>query len=158
MKKLIASLFAVVLFSVSCATLPTDENYNCDLYEKFGATEWNSLIAEKIKDPCLALRIVMTAAKMPAIKWKKDYTQAFEAWAATMQEILADNITYSDLQKIIIDTVAELNKDVGLTILVITDGIFIFNETALLLPKDAELLNALIDHLRNEVKRMEVVI
>lgn len=157
MRKLF-NIFFAAFFLFSCATIPVKKTYECDIYLQYGATEWNSLIANKIKDPCKALKIIVTATKLPAVKWKKDYIQRFEAWAATMAEILADNISYFDLQLVIVDAVATLNRDVGLTMLIVTDGILIFNERALLMPKDAELLTALVDHLRDEIKKMEVAI
>jgi hypothetical protein len=116
------------------------------------------LIAAKIPDPCTAKRLITTAAKLPAIEWEEKYTQEFEKWATEMQRLVTDNITYYELQDMVLMEVSKLNAKAGMALLIVSDGIFVFNERGLLKDKDVEIVLGLIEHLRAEVKRMEMML
>ena len=153
MKKL---LLLSILLIVSCAGILSDPQ-NCTIYQEYEATPMNSLIAEKIKDPCLARRLITTSAKLPAIQWEKKYTDEFEIWAAKVEAMIQDNISYADLQDIVLLEVSKLNAKAGLVFLIVSDEILVFNERDLLRDKDVELLLGLIKHLRTEVAKMAVL-
>ncbi len=153
MKKL---LLLSILLTVSCAGILSDPQ-NCTIYQEYGATPMNSLIADKIKDPCLARRLITTSAKLPAIQWEKKYTDEFEIWAAKVEAMIQDNISYADLQDIVLLEVSKLNAKAGLVFLIVSDEILVFNEQDLLRDKDVELLLGLIKHLRTEVAKMAVL-
>jgi len=152
MKKL---LFIGIILFFGCSSIQISDPENCTVYEEYGATWENSLIASKIPDPCLATRLITTAAKLPAVKWKRKYTLLFDEWASKIEAIIQGNVTYADLQNIILLEVSKLNTQAGLTMLVISEGIFVFDDQGILKEKDVELLLALISHLRAEVKSME---
>ena len=153
MKKL---FLLFILLTVSCAGVMPDPQ-NCTIYQEYGATPMNSLIADKIKDPCLARRLISTSAKLPAIQWKKKYTEEFEIWAAKVEAMIQDNISYADLQDIVLLEVSKLNAKAGLVFLIVSDEILVFNERDLLKDKDVELLLGLIKHLRTEVAKMAIL-
>ena len=144
---------------VACAGGPVGmtEGEQCTIYEDYGANWGNSLIAAKIDDPCRAVRLITMAAKLPVIEWKRRYTLLFDDWATKMEAVVQDNINYADLQNLVLMEVSKLNTKAGMTLLVVSDGIFVFTERGLLKDKDVELMLALIAHLRKEVKKMEVL-
>ena len=162
-------VFCIWLLSYGCASdgtidgtidipiVPSGGEVNCTIYEEYGATPENSIIAKRIKDPCQAKRLIIMAAKLPAIEWEKKYTVEFEKWAAFIEARLEDGITYAELQDIVIIEIAKLNKKVGMALLVVSDAIFVFDDNTKILEIDMAMLKALIQDLRREVKLMEAM-
>jgi len=154
MKKLIGLIIGS-MFVVSCATMGV---VPCTLYERFEATPTNSLIASKISDPCAANRILTLAAKLPVIYFEKEYIDQFNTWADHMKLVIKTGISYKGIQDMIVMEIAKLNLKAGLTLFIISDGILVFDNDQMILPKDVELLTALIDNLKDEVNALRVMI
>jgi len=156
MKKLIGFII-VSIFLVACATIgiaPTE----CTLYEQYGATPENSLIASKISDPCAANRIITLVAKLGVIQWEKEYIEEFNKWSDEAKLFIADGITYKAVQDMIIVKVAQLNMKAGLTLFILSDGILVFDTNQVIMDKDIELLTALIDNLKREVNSLGIML
>lgn len=129
----------------------------CTIYEEVGATPDTSLIAKLIKDPCVAQRILATAAKAPVI-WSDNYAAMFELWACKIQGIIEAGVTYSDLQAIVVAQIAKLNREAGLALLVVSDGIFVFDGQKEIIGEiDKKLLLMSLEDLRAQVKKMEIL-
>ena len=158
MKKLLIALFAVLL--VGCAgyqPVGTVFNEECSLYQTYGATSENSLIASVISNPCTAKRILGTLVKLPAVQWEGSYTTAFNIWADRIESAIGAGISPKALQDLVIAEVAKLNKKVGMTIMILSDGLLVFKEDQIFLPKDREMLLALIGYLKDQVHMMELL-
>jgi hypothetical protein len=131
----------------------------CSIYEDFGATPDNSLIANKIENPCAVQSLLATAAKLPAIWAEKEYTDLFEKWAIFIEEQVKFGISYQRLQDLVIMEIAKMNKQAGMTLLVLGDGIFVFGgETDMILPVDKKLVLASIEDLRAKVKQIALML
>jgi hypothetical protein len=152
MNKLLSLLIVVPLLLVSCATFGTAPP--CTLYEQYGATPENSLIAAKIKDPCAANRIITVVAKMPVIQYEEEYIEQFNLWAEEIKIVIANGATYKSIQDMLLLKVAQLNMKAGLSLFILTEGILVFDTVQVILPKDVELLVDLIDNLKREVSFM----
>ena len=148
MKKLLG-LTIVLLLLVSCATFGNAPP--CTLYEQYGATPENSLIAAKIEDPCAANRIITLVAKLPVIQYEEEYIEQFNLWADETKVVITNGATYKSIQDMIILKIAQLNIKAGLTLFIISDGILVFDTVQVIAPKDIELLIDLIDNLKREV-------
>ena len=116
-----------------------------------------SLIATKIKNPCAAHRLLVTAVKIPAVWYEKEYIDLFEQWAGKVQVIVESGISYKGLQDYIILEVGKLNSQAGITLLILSDGIFVFNEADLMLPKDKTLVLMSLNDLRKKVANMGIM-
>ncbi len=152
--KTLAVILSILLLS-SCGSSFIYNDRDCDLYDKYDANPWNSLIAEKIENPCRALRLITVAAKSPAL-FDDDYVEKFNEWSTKVEEFVQGNVTYSDFQDLILVEVAKLNRRVGGVFLIISSDIFLFDEQGLFLPKDVELVLALIDYLQEEVSELSL--
>lgn len=131
----------------------------CTIYEDFGATPANSLIADKIANPCAVQSLLATAAKLPAIWAEKEYTDLFEKWAIFLEEQIKAGLTYQRLQDLVIFEVAKLNKEAGMTLLILGDGIFVFGgEVDMIMPVDKNMILASIEDLRAKVKQMALML
>ena len=132
-------------------------NQPCSLYEEFGATPENSLIAQKIKNPCAAQRILGIMAKLPAIQWQKEYTDAFDEWSNRILTAINSWISYKGLQDMVIMEISKLNAKVGMTMMVVSSGILVFDDTSPILPMDIKLIKASLVDLRAQVAQMAQV-
>jgi len=166
MKRMIVVLMAVILMIVAimglgCVTtgeVPTVFNQPCSIYEDVGATAENSLIAKMIPNPCAAQKILATAAKAPIVWADKAYVEMFEKWAGEIQAIIEEGISYQLLQEMVLIQIAKLNKEAGLALLIVSDGIFVFDgQGALIAPIDQKLLLMSLEDLRAQVKRMGIL-
>jgi hypothetical protein len=157
MKRILLILVSAAML-MACTTFGTIPTQPCTIYADHEATPINSLIAEKIEDPCVAVRLITTAAKLPVIEWEQEYIRLFNMWAAKMEWVVQNNVSYAGLQDIILVEVRRLNIKAGMALLIVSDSIFMFDETEHLLDKDVELMLALIKHLRAEVNRMGVLL
>jgi len=160
MKKLFFSICLGVIFVGGCAgfQLPgTVFTAPCTIYEDVGATPENSLICAKIKNPCTVHKLLATAAKAPAIWKQKEYTDLFEKWAIKIQTIVESGVTYVFLQDLIIMEIAKLNRDAGMALLILSDGIFVFNEAEIMLPMDKTLVLMSLTDLRRQVAQMAIL-
>lgn len=152
MKSFLAIALAMML-TTGCALFSMNQQ-PCNIYEKFGATPENSLIAAKIEDPCAASRIISMVSKLPVIKFEKLYIDAFNEWADRVRSLIATGITYKSVQDMIILKIAQLNVKAGLTMFILSDGILVFDTQQLIMPKDVELLTSLIDDLKRQVNAL----
>lgn len=147
-------VFTLLFVVTGCTQFTTGVTpVQCTIYEDFGATPENSIIASKISNPCLASDLIVVAAKMPVI-WEKKYGEEFDKWATKMEAILNNGVTFTKLRDIVTIEIARLNKEIGLTFLAISPIINQFDETGMLLPVDTEMCLALIKKLRREVAQM----
>jgi len=153
----LTGLILASIFLVSCATIGVTPT-NCTLYEEYGATPENSLIAAKISDPCAANRIITLIAKLGVIQWEKEYIEEFNKWSDEAKLFVADGITYKAVQDMIIVKIAQLNMKAGLTLFILSDGILVFDTNQVIIDKDVELLIALIDNLKKEVNSLGVML
>ena len=65
----------------------------------------------------------------------------FEKWAREIQTIIDAGISYQVLQEMVLMQTAKLNKEAGLALLIVSDGIFVFeNHGELISPIDQRLL------------------
>lgn len=154
----LAVLIPVAMLMSGCKGLPIAPVEECKIYQAYGATPENSLIAAKIPDPCLAKRLITVSAKLPALEYERAYTDAFDEWAGKMEVLIQGNLTYADMQDLVLIEVAKLNKKAGMAMLIVSDSILVFNERGLLKDKDVELLLGLITHLRVEVAKMAMLV
>lgn len=150
-------LAIMVLANVGCATFGLGTSEECTVYADIGATAENSVICSLIDDPCLAQRILATAAKAPVI-WKPEYVGMFDVWAGKVQEIIDTGLSYQALQDMIVVQIATINREAGLALLLVSDGIFVFNgHTELIGEIDKKLLLMSLEDLRAQVKRMAIL-
>ena len=131
----------------------------CTIYQDVGATPENSIIAKLIENPCIAQKIICTAAKLPLV-WKQEkYLELFNEWADKLQVYIESGITYSDLQQMVIVNIAKFNENVGMGLLLVSDGILVFDsETALIGDVDRTLLLMSLADLRAQVQRMAAIV
>ena len=128
---------------------------NCTIYEDVGATPENSVIAKLIKNPCAAQTILATAAQLPFMWKQKNYYEMFDKWADKIQQYIESGMTYADLQQIVVISIANFNKDVGVGLLIVSDGILVFdNQKSIIGEKDRTLLLMSLTDLRAKVSRM----
>lgn len=159
MKRYLLVLAMLVLIGAvgGCATIGTVQT-ECTIYQDVGATADNSLIAKYIKDPCVAQRILATTAKVGAV-WKPEYIDLFDAWAIKIEAVIAAGISYDDLQNLVIMKIAETNKQAGLILLVVSDGIFVFDgHKEIIGATDKKLLLMSLEDLRAQVARLKILI
>jgi hypothetical protein len=154
-------IFVVVAFVGGCAGMPTPApvwNMPCTIYRDFGATEGNSIIAKHIQNPCAAQKLLATAAKLPAIWAQKKYIDEFNKWAGVVHGVIVQGTTYAGLQNLVIAEVAKLNKEAGMTLLILSDGLLVFGqEETAILPMDVKLLLASLNDLRVQVAALSLV-
>jgi len=82
----------------------------------------------------------------------------FEKWAWEIQAIIEEGISYQLLQEMVLIQIAKLNKEAGLALLIVSDGIFVFDgQGALIAPIDQKLLLMSLEDLRAQVKRMGIL-
>jgi hypothetical protein len=153
----LAAVVMVILF-MGCAGVQPAYNTPCTIYEDFGATPENSLIAAKIANPCAAQRLLATAAKLPAVWAQKDYIEKFNKWSGIVHNAIAQGITYQALQDMVVMEVAKLNKEAGMTLLILGDGLLVFGEIQTpISPVDQKMLLASLNDLRVQVARLSLM-
>jgi hypothetical protein len=152
---LLALLLILSLAGCSGLQVQNPNSIPCTIYQDFGATPENSLIAKKIANPCAAQRVLVTAAKLPAVWAGPDYFSKFGSWANQVQMMISSGITYETLQLQIIKRVAEYNAEVGMALLIASDSLLVFQgEVALVNDMDKRLLLASLNDLRVQVANM----
>lgn len=159
MKKLTVLLIACALF-IGCTGMQVGTVFTqpCTIYEEFGATPENSLIAAKIANPCAAQRMLATAAKLPAVWGQKQYVEQFNKWSGIIHDRITKGISYADLQALVVAEVAKFNAQAGMALLIVSDGLFVFEgEVQPLQPMDQKLLLASLNDLRVQVARLSLV-
>ena len=152
--------FLLCLALTGCAGVQVQPAYNtpCTIYEDFGATPENSLIAAKIANPCAAQRLLATAAKLPAVWADKQYIEKFNKWSGVVHNAIANGITYQALQDMVVAEIAKLNKEAGMTLLILGDGLLVFGEIQTpISPVDQKLLLASLNDLRVQVARLSLM-
>lgn len=152
----LAVLFIIpLLIACNGLQIQNPNSIPCTIYADFGATPENSLIAKKITNPCVAQRLIVTAAKMPVVWAGKDYFDKFGKWTNEVQLMLNSGITYSDLQLQIMKRVSDFNAEAGLALLIVSDSLFVFQgEVAVISPIDKRLLLASLNDVRVQVANM----
>jgi len=152
-------IFALLAYGCyTTGTVPTVFNQPCSIYEDVGATPDNSLIAKLIKNPCTAQKILATAVKIPYIWKQQEYVVMFMKWADKIQDIIKGGVTYDQLQAMVIVQVSKLNKDAGLSLLILSDSIFVFgNEASPIQEMDKKLLLMSLTDLKNKVNQMAII-
>ena len=156
--------FAVVttlIVLAGCTGLQVGTTFNqpCTLYETFGATTENSVIASKITNPCAAQRLLATAAKLPAVWGQKEYIDKFNQWSGVVHSTILKGITYAALQDLVVMEIAKFNKEAGLTLLILSDGIMVFGEIQTpIKPMDQKLLLASLNDLWVQVANLSLAI
>ena len=159
MKNYLFIIFALLFVATGCTQFTTGVTpVQCTIYQDFGATPQNSIIAGTISNPCLASDLVVVAAKVGVVYYEKKYTDAFDKWATKIETVLNNGVTASELRDIVMLEVLKLNKEIGLTFLAISPIINQFNEPTMLLPVDIQMLLALVKRLRAEVAQMAVLV
>ena len=156
MRKLIYLLPLVLLLGCAGEQIVVTP-VNCNIYEVYGATPENSMIAAKISNPCLVADAIVIAAKIPAIHWKEKYADEFDVWANKIEAVLKDGISLSELRDIVVVEVSKLNEEAGLTILAISPIMNQFWEVGPMKSKDTEMLLGLVQRLRAEVAQMVIM-
>ena len=160
MRKALLIAISVVMLA-GCAGVTPNENIfytRCTIYEDFGATRENSIIAKHIANPCAAQKLLATAAKLPAIWAQQKYIEQFNKWAGVVHGVIAQGTTYAGLQNLVIAEVAKLNKEAGMTLLILSDGLLVFGqEESPILPMDKKLLLASLNDLRVQVAALSLV-
>lgn len=160
MKRLIIMVAIAALFvgCIGCVTTKTVYTEECTTYAEVGATAENSVICAKISNPCAVQKLLATAAKAPVIWQQREYVAMFEEWAGKIQILIEEGITYQLLQETILVQIARLNREAGLALLLVSDGIFVFEgQTQLIGEIDQKLLLMSLEDLRNQVKRMGIL-
>ena len=159
MKKYLFIILTLLLVTTGCIQGTTGVTpVQCTIYQDFAATPENSVIVQKISNPCLAMDLIVVAAKMGVIYWEDKYADAFDQWATKIEVVLNNGVTFAELRDIVMIEVLKLNKEIGLTFLAISPIINQFNETTMLLPVDTQMSLALISRLRAEVAQMAVLV
>jgi hypothetical protein len=155
--KLIGLLVACLFVVVGCTGLQvsTPNSIPCTIYQDFGATTENSIIVTKVANPCVAQRLLVTAARLPAVWAKEEYFVKFGKWADRIQMMINSGITYSALQLQVTKAVAEYNAEAGMALLIVSDGLFVFEgEMLVLKDMDKRLLLASLNDVRVKVANM----
>lgn len=160
--KAFLTMMLLVFVAFGCASNgnspPVIFNQPCDIYENVGATPENSVIAKLIKNPCTAQKILATAARIPYIWKQQQYVDMFMKWSDKIQEIIEGGVTYDQLQAMVILQISKLNKDAGLALLVVSDGIFVFgSEDSPIKEMDKKLLLMSLTDLKQKVEQMAII-
>lgn len=156
MFKLIAVIMAAALFG--CTGLQVGDSIPCTIYADFGATPENSIIAKHIANPCVAQRLLATAAKLPAVWADKKYIDKFNQWSGVVHNAIAKGVSYAALQDMVVAEIAKLNKEAGMTLLILGDGLLVFGEVqSPISPVDQKLLLASLNDLRVQVARLSLM-
>ena len=159
MKQIFLAILIVLALCITfgaCATMTTNQTA-CTIYEDVGATAENSVIAKLISNPCTAQRILAVAAKAPVI-WSPLYVDLFELWAGKIQAVIEAGISYSDLQVMVVAQIAKLNREAGLALLIVSDGIFVFDgQMQPIGDIDRKLLLMSLEDLRAKVKQLKIL-
>ena len=151
----LAVMLIIALSGCSGLTVQTPNSVPCTIYQDFGATPENSIIVTKVANPCLAQRLLVTAARLPAVWAKEEYFTKFGAWANRIQMMINSGITYSALQLQVTKAVAEYNAEAGMALLIVSDSLFVFEgELAVLKDMDKRLLLASLNDVRVKVANM----
>ena len=75
-----------------------------------------------------------------------------------IQAVIDGGLTFSDLQTIVLTEIAKLNQEAGMAILMVSDGIFVFDgQQSLIGDVDRRLLSMSLEDLRSQVKRMALM-
>lgn len=152
---LLALLLIVSLAGCSGLQVQNPASIPCTIYQDFGATPENSLIAKKIANPCVAQRMLVTAAKMPAVWAGKEYFQKFGEWANQLQLVINSGVTYQALQLQVVKRVADYNAEAGMALLIMSDSLLVFQgEPALINEMDKRLLLAALNDVRVQVANL----
>lgn len=156
MKRLFV-VVAVVALLAGCNgfKVTTPNSIPCTIYQDFGATPENSIIVTKVSDPCMAQRLLVTAARLPAVWAKEEYFVKFGKWSDRIQMMINSGITYSALQLQVAKAVAEYNAEAGMALLIVSDSLFVFEgELAMIKEMDKRLLLASLNDVRVKVANM----
>jgi hypothetical protein len=160
MKKTLLIAISVVMLA-GCVTGPQVQpvwNMPCTIYTDFGANPENSIIARHVQNPCAAQRLLATAAKLPAIWAQQKYIEQFNKWAGVVHQTIVQGTTYAGLQNLVIAEIAKLNREAGMTLLILSDGLLVFGqEEAPIMPMDVKLLLASLNDLRVQVAALSLV-
>lgn len=160
MKRLIiiSAMAALFIGCIGCITTGTVFTEECTIYQEVGATPENSVICAKISNPCAIHRLLATAAKAPVIWEQQVYVAMFDLWAQKIQAAIEEGVTYRLLQETVLIQIARLNREAGLALLLVSDGIFVFDNQAQLIGEvDQKLLLMSLEDLRSQVKRMAIL-
>ena len=128
----------------------------CTIYEEVGATPENSLIAKRISNPCQAQRLLVTAAKLGVV-WDAYSVEQFDKWVGKLQGYVGPTTTYYDLQQFVMLKVAEFNKKLGGTFLIVSDLILIFPDKEIMFGKDLTLAKMSIEDLKAQVAKLALI-
>lgn len=132
------------------------EATECTVYADVGATAENSLIAQRIPDPCQAQKLLGTAAKLGVV-WEAYEVEQFDEWALLVENYLRSGVTYNDLMLYVSAEVAKLNKKLGGTFIILGDLILKFPDKTLIMEKDITLALMCIEDLRAQVAKMKLI-
>ena len=148
----------MTLAFIGCTGLQVGDSIPCTIYEDFGATPENSIIAKHIANPCTAQRLLATAAKLPAVWADKKYIDKFNQWSGIVHNAIATGLTYQALQDMVVAEIAKLNKEAGMTLLILGDGLLVFGEIqSPISAVDQKLLLASLNDLRVQVARLSLM-
>lgn len=154
----IVCLLAVMFMGCTGLQVGTTFNQPCTIYQDFGASPTNSLIAQKIANPCAAQKLLATAAKMPAVWLQAKYIDQFNKWAGVIHNKISSGISYADLQGLVVAEVAKFNAEAGLALLIVSDSLFVFEgQVQPIMPIDQKLLLASLNDLRVQVATLSLV-
>ena len=152
-----ALLFALLL--VACGDqirIGGWEMSECTIYQDIGATPENSLIAQRIPNPCQAQDLIGTAAKLGVV-WGAYEVEEFDKWATLLENYLNTGVTYNDLMLYVQLEVAKLNTKLGATFIIISDLIVQFPDKELIREKDKTLALMSIADLKEQVRKLALI-
>jgi hypothetical protein len=155
-----------VLFLTACAgtggapvaiSLPNPMAPSADCNIKLDALtagkEGASLIRQRIPNPCDAYRVSATLAKGGVI-WDLYKAEQLAKWGEDIKAKINLGLTYSDLKSLFDKEIVRFNKQMAGTYLMLSDLMLTFNETSLISAPDVAILNAGLDRLIADAKRL----
>lgn len=127
---------------------------NAQLDQLTAGKDGPSLIRERIPNPCAAMRYALAVAK-GGIIWDLYKAGALAQWGTEIKEKLAAaQLTYADLNLLLSREILKFNKQLGGTYLMLTELALQFPEQTLLTAQDQAILNAGIDIIVAEARRL----
>jgi len=112
----------------------------------------------KIPNPCVAQKMLVTAAQMPLI-WSQDkYIVAFDEWFGRLRVLVEDGISLADLQRMVLVKVSQYNAEMGMALLIVSNNLLVFDGSYELMgPIDKTLILMSLDNLFSEVHKLNLI-
>jgi hypothetical protein len=166
----LTAAFLIILIPAGCTPIPgsapgiqlpnplqASEQCNADLDKLTAGIEGDSLIRQRIPNPCDAYRLASTAAKVGVI-WDAYKVEQLVSWTTSVRDVVNAGITYRDFQVMVAAHIKGFNRKMGGTYLLLSELIVVFNYETVISPVDQAILDKGFDMLLAEARRLAVML